>query len=117
MKHLIASTIAISLVIILSSTCYSQNANINWNLKYDMSATIKNYTGEKDKGAINLTVAGGVAPYIYEWSNGATTEDITGLEAGNYIVTVTDNTGRKICFLYTVDIFPISSLQVEAINK
>lgn len=82
-----------------------------------MSATIKTYTGENDKGAINLTVTGGVAPYIYEWSNGATTEDITSLEAGNYIVTVTDNTGRKICFLYTVIMSPVLSLQGEAINK
>ena len=48
-------------------------------------------------GAVNLTVAGGVAPYTYLWSNGATTEDISSLVAGNYNITVTDNNG---CITY-----------------
>lgn len=44
-------------------------------------------------GSIDLTVNGGVSPYAYAWSNTATTEDITGLAAGSYCVTVTDNSG------------------------
>jgi len=44
-------------------------------------------------GAITTSVTGGVASYTYLWSNGATTANITGLTAGTYTLTVTDNNG------------------------
>jgi hypothetical protein len=49
-------------------------------------------------GAIDLTLSGGLAPYTYAWSNSATTQDITGLIAGNYVVQITDDNG---CFSQT----------------
>jgi len=42
-------------------------------------------------GSIDLIVSSGTYPYNYYWSNGATTEDIVNLSAGNYSVTVIDN--------------------------
>lgn len=44
------------------------------------------------KGGINLTPYG-ASPYQYTWSNGANTEDITGLSPGWYTVTVSDAAG------------------------
>nr|MBK9649980.1 SprB repeat-containing protein [Bacteroidota bacterium] len=44
-------------------------------------------------GAININVAGGTTPYIYTWSNGATTQNITNLAPNTYTVTVTDANG------------------------
>ncbi|HQW86714.1 MAG TPA: choice-of-anchor L domain-containing protein, partial [Flavobacteriales bacterium] len=48
----------------------------------------------QSNGAINLSTTGGVAPYTYSWTgpNGftASTQDLTGLAAGTYTVTVTD---------------------------
>ncbi len=41
-------------------------------------------------GAIDLVITGGTAPYTVAWSDGAATEDITDLLAGNYQATVTD---------------------------
>ncbi|MDT0651827.1 SprB repeat-containing protein, partial [Autumnicola edwardsiae] len=47
-------------------------------------------------GAINITVSGGSGGYNYSWSgpNGfsSSSEDISGLRAGTYEITVTDNT-------------------------
>jgi len=41
-------------------------------------------------GSIDLSILGGTAPFNYNWSNGETTQDLSGLDVGGYILNVTD---------------------------
>lgn len=47
------------------------------------------------KATASVSAAGGVAPYTYLWSTGATTPSVFNLAAGTYTVVVTDKNGCK----------------------
>jgi hypothetical protein len=47
-------------------------------------------------GSINLSPFDGQIPYSFVWSNGETTEDISNLTEGTYVVTITDANGCEI---------------------
>ncbi len=53
-------------------------------------------------GGIDLTPAGGTSPYTFLWSNAAVTEDIAGVVADNYTVTITDANGCSITHTKTI---------------
>ncbi|RIV17852.1 hypothetical protein DYU11_30730 [Fibrisoma montanum] len=68
-------------------------------------------------GAINLTVEGATPPYLFRWSTGATTEDLTGLTAGVYSVTVTDRNGCTETVMATVEEPPALVLSATQVNN
>ncbi len=64
-------------------------------------------------GTIDLTPSGGTTPYTFNWSNGASSEDITNLNSGNYTVQITDANGCQASNAATVN-QPTASLNIQA---
>jgi gliding motility-associated-like protein len=73
------------------------------------STDVSCYAGSD--GSIITSVSGGTTPYTYTWSNGVTTPNNTGLTAGNYTVTVTDNKGCLTTSSVTIT-EPVEPLQL-----
>jgi hypothetical protein len=64
-------------------------------------------------GKISAFISGGVEPYKYQWNlEGATGTELTGLEAGKYMLKVTDVRGGQL--LSTAEVKSSSLLQVNA---
>ncbi len=55
-------------------------------------------------GGATISVQGGVQPYNYMWSNGDTTQNITGVTAGTYNVTVVDSNGVGVSATHALEI-------------
>jgi zinc-dependent metalloproteinase lipoprotein len=62
-------------------------------------------------GTATVNVSGGVTPYTYNWSNGATTQSVSGLINGVYTVTVTDANGCTSTTTVTVDKVDYNSIE------
>lgn len=65
-------------------------------------------------GSIDLAISGGISPYTVSWSNGAMTEDLSGLSEGDYTYTVTDNSGCST--MQTISIAYVSPVMISAIS-
>ncbi|MBW8050681.1 MAG: T9SS type B sorting domain-containing protein, partial [Cytophagales bacterium] len=83
-----------------------------------ISPTPESCAGNKD-GTADLTVSGGTPPLQYIWSNGDSTEDITGLAAGIYVVMITDSNGcqRQDSVVITVSMVLASAGKDTTITK
>ena len=54
-------------------------------------------------GSINLIPNGGTPPFQYSWDNGANSQNINALSAGNYSFSFTDSNGCKLDSLATIN--------------
>ncbi len=70
------------------------------NLNINATSTDETCFGYNN-GTATVT-ANGTSPYVYQWSNNGSTQQITGLGGGNYSVTVNDNSGCSASATVTV---------------
>ncbi len=62
-------------------------------------------------GEINITITGESTPYSYEWSNGSTDEDLSGIGSGDYTVTIT---GSDLCqYVYSYNLSNNGTLAIS----
>jgi gliding motility-associated-like protein len=71
--------------------------------------------GDND-GSITIGVNGGVQPYSYIWSNGATTQNLINVNAGNYSVTVRDANNCTVSVSGTISQPAALTANISAVN-
>jgi hypothetical protein len=81
------------------------------SLSIFLTATHVSCLGFSD-GSIDMTITGGVGPYVVNWNSGQTTEDISLLPAGTYDVSVQDSNGCIVTGSIVV-VEPLSPLSLS----
>lgn len=76
---------------------------------------ITNPTSCTCDGFAAVSIQCGTPPFIYQWSNGATTASVTGLCSGDYSVQVTDNLCKTKTFNFTIQPGPGSITSIDAV--
>lgn len=76
--------------------------NESGTLSFDGLSTNDEICGNS-QGSIDITISGGTPSYIYDWSNGSTSQDLINVQAGPYSCTVTDQNGCEVFINSTVN--------------
>lgn len=93
-----------SVTVIDALNCISIfNATINEPAALVVTGVVTDAGCGVPSGAIDQTITGGTLPYIINWSSGNVSEDLNGIPASNYSVTVTDNNSCSQTATYTVN--------------
>jgi len=85
------------------------------NMPQAVSATINSNSPvcSNSLGALEVIAAGGVAPYSYQWSFGATTRSVIDIPTGAHSITITDAVGCTA--VATTTIVELAPVQVKTI--
>jgi hypothetical protein len=71
-----------------------------------------------NNGSAAVIAMGGTAPYTYSWSpGGQTTDSISGLSAGTYMVTVSDSTGNRDSLAVSITSLPVAATVTGITNN
>lgn len=81
-----------------------------------VSITGINAACDGSNGSATATVTGGVAPFTYAWSSGATTATLSNIGAGVYSITVTDRNGCRGTASVTITSSPGFSIALGSTN-
>lgn len=102
--------------------CVSQTDSVRVRASNCCGFTISNVITKpscnQNNGSINLTVNPSGTNYTYLWSNGAQTQDISGIGAGSYSVVVTDvNTNCSLDTIFIVSESNTFTRQIDIIDS
>ncbi len=95
----VAGTYTVTVTDVSSNTA-TASATVTQPTALVASASVNstiNCNGGSD-GQVTASATGGISPYTYAWNTGGTNALETGLSAGTYYVTITDNNG---CYDFT----------------
>lgn len=93
-----------------SSCSIMRVTNFTYSNSVYANGVVTHYDCASSKGSIDISPTSGVPPYTYSWSNGATTQDISNLNAGSYTVTIHHASG--VCdepFTFTVNSISVTA--------
>ncbi len=82
---------------------FDLHRHLNNNMQISTNILHESTPGASD-GSIANTVTGSTAPFTYSWLHGPFTPDVAGLNAGVYVLTVTDAVGCSETHLFTVGV-------------
>ncbi|HBS88668.1 MAG: hypothetical protein A2W91_18680 [Bacteroidetes bacterium GWF2_38_335] len=89
-----AGSVTLTLTTTGNGTCLAVSDNVTITLFPEVTGTITPtdvLCNGMSTGALDLTVNTGTPTYGFNWNTGASTEDLSGIPAGTYSVTITDS--------------------------
>ncbi len=87
---------------------YENSYTLHANDSLLLNATVEHTEVDEDNGVIHLEITGGEGDYTIDWDHGAQGSLLTGLSAGEYVVTVMDEVGCAV-----TESFMIGTVDVE----